>query len=186
MADGEPALLREPPTEPVAAAPEVPAPRPSRPSSASLPRARTVHVAGFWRRLGGGLVDLAIILPAAAIVTWIAAAFAGVSPRDADLLLLVLGLDPALIMALAMVLGVGAVYALVFHVVRGRTIGMQLVGVRVIDVYGDPPSPARSVVRTLGYLAGALTLSLGYIWIAFDGEKRGLHDWIAGTYVIRG
>jgi uncharacterized RDD family membrane protein YckC len=30
-----------------------------------------------------------------------------------------------------------------------------------------------------------MTLSLGYLWIAFDAEKRGLHDWIAGTYVIR-
>jgi uncharacterized RDD family membrane protein YckC len=29
-------------------------------------------------------------------------------------------------------------------------------------------------------------LFLGFLWIGFDSEKRGLHDWIAGTYVVRG
>ena len=31
----------------------------------------------------------------------------------------------------------------------------------------------------------AATLFLGFLWIGFDSEKRGLQDWIAGTYVIR-
>jgi uncharacterized RDD family membrane protein YckC len=26
---------------------------------------------------------------------------------------------------------------------------------------------------------------LGFFWVGFDSEKRGLHDWIAGTYVIK-
>ena len=38
---------------------------------------------------------------------------------------------------------------------------------------------------TAGYLAGLATAFLGFLWIGFDAEKRGLHDWIAGTYVIR-
>ena len=32
----------------------------------------------------------------------------------------------------------------------------------------------------------AATLGLGFAWIGFDREKRGLHDWLAGTYVVRG
>ena len=56
---------------------------------------------------------------------------------------------------------------------------------KVIDVYGDPPSPARCVARCAGYLASVATLFLGFLWIGFDSEKRGLQDWIAGTYVIR-
>jgi hypothetical protein len=39
--------------------------------------------------------------------------------------------------------------------------------------------------RCAGYLAGIATLFLGFLWIGFDHEKRGLQDWIAGTYVIR-
>ena len=41
------------------------------------------------------------------------------------------------------------------------------------------------VVRCAGYLASIATLFLGFLWIGFDSEKRGLQDWIAGTYVIR-
>jgi len=62
---------------------------------------------------------------------------------------------------------------------------MRALGLKVIDVYGEPPSVTRSALRTLGYLAGLATLGLGFVWVGFDAEKRGLHDWIAGTYVIR-
>jgi uncharacterized RDD family membrane protein YckC len=57
--------------------------------------------------------------------------------------------------------------------------------IRIIDVFGDRPSPARCIARVAGYLAGVATLFLGFLWMGFDSEKRGLHDWIAGTYVIR-
>jgi uncharacterized RDD family membrane protein YckC len=77
------------------------------------------------------------------------------------------------------------IYLLAFHAMAGRTPGMRLLRLRVIDVYGDPPSVIRAVVRTAGYLACFITFSLGFIWIGFDREKRGLHDWLAGTYVIR-
>jgi uncharacterized RDD family membrane protein YckC len=33
--------------------------------------------------------------------------------------------------------------------------------------------------------AGAVTLGLGFLWIGFDSEKRGLHDWLSGTYVVK-
>ena len=63
--------------------------------------------------------------------------------------------------------------------------GKRLVGVRVVTWYGEPPTLVRSLVRTFGYLLSAALLWLGFIWIGFDREKRGLHDWIAGTYVVR-
>jgi uncharacterized RDD family membrane protein YckC len=88
-------------------------------------------------------------------------------------------------MALVLFIAIGEVYLLVFHIVRGRTLGMQVMKLKVIDVYGDPPSPRRCVARCAGYLACAATLFLGFLWIGFDSEKRGLHDWIAGTYVIK-
>jgi len=62
---------------------------------------------------------------------------------------------------------------------------MRLLRLKIIDVYGDRPSPARCVARCGGYLAGVATLFLGFLWMGFDSEKRGLQDWIAGTYVIR-
>ena len=67
----------------------------------------------------------------------------------------------------------------------GRTPGMRLLRLRIINPYGEPPGALRALVRTAGYVLSFATLSLGFLWIGFDREKRGLHDWIAGTYVIR-
>jgi uncharacterized RDD family membrane protein YckC len=193
MAEREPALLRDGP----AATPDPPEDRapPARPSSPPAPAiarpasapADAVHVVGFWRRLVAALIDLAIIIPAALILTLIAGKLTGVrAPAGLDLWLLLLDNEPALAMGIGLTIAVAAVYALVFQILRGRTLGMRVMKLRIIDIYGEPPSPGRCVVRTVGYLVGVATLFLGFIWIGFDGEKRGLHDWIAGTYVIQG
>ena len=42
------------------------------------------------------------------------------------------------------------VYQLVFHILLGRTLGMRLLKIKVIDVFGDRPSPGRCVVRCAG------------------------------------
>ena len=61
---------------------------------------------------------------------------------------------------------------------------LAVAGIMVVDVYGDRPSVLRAFVRTLGYGIAVLPFSLGVLWIGFDREKRGLHDWLAGTYVV--
>jgi uncharacterized RDD family membrane protein YckC len=155
--------------------------------------AASVHVVGFWKRWVAAAIDLAIVIPVSLIITLIASKIIGVHlpPSnlhvfDIDLWIdLVLATDPALLMGIVLFVAIGLVYLLVFHIVRGRTLGMQVLKMKVIDVYGDPPSPARCIARCAGYLASAATLFLGFLWIGFDAEKRGLQDWIAGTYVIR-
>ena len=161
-----------------------------RPSRREAP---TVHVVGFWKRALAAVIDLGIVVPVALLVTLIVSKIAGVHlpPKnmklfDVDLWIdLVLATDPALLMGLVLVLAVGMTYLVVFHIVLGRTLGMRVMKIKVIDIYGDPPSPARSLARCAGYLASVATLFLGFLWVGFDSEKRGLHDWIAGTYVIR-
>ena len=76
-------------------------------------------------------------------------------------------------------------YLFLFQAMVGQMLGMRVLALRVIDVYGEPPSYLRAGLRTAGYLVSLGTLFLGFLWIGFDAEKRGLHDWIAGTYVIR-
>ena len=164
--------------------------RPSRPSKRE---AASVYVVGFWKRLVAAAIDLAIVIPSALIITLLASKIAGIHLPPSNLHLfdvdlwidLVLATDPALLMGLVLFFAIGMIYLLVFHGIRGRTLGMQVMKMKVIDVYGDPPSPARAAARCAGYLASAATLFLGFLWIGFDSEKRGLHDWIAGTYVIR-
>lgn len=172
-------------------------PRADRTPSASTPPGRreapSVFVVGFWRRLLAATVDLAIVIPAALLMTLIVAKIAGVHLPPSNLKLLdvdmwidlVLATDPALVMGMVMFLAIGLIYLLVFQIVVGRTLGMRLLRIKIIDVYGERPSPARCVARCGGYLASVATLFLGFLWMGFDSEKRGLQDWIAGTYVIR-
>jgi uncharacterized RDD family membrane protein YckC len=199
MSDREPTLLRDPSQGnalgstaergPESPRGEDPPPPPHR----GKREAPAVYVVGFWRRLAAAVIDLALVVPSALIITVIASRITGVhmpptSLRviDIDLWIdLVLATDPALVMALVLFCAIGLTYLLVFQIVIGRTLGMRVLRLKIIDVYGDQPSAARCVARCAGYLAGVATLFLGFLWMGFDSEKRGLQDWIAGTYVIR-
>jgi uncharacterized RDD family membrane protein YckC len=164
--------------------------RPASRGTTAQPRL-VVTVAGFWRRVLAAGIDGLIVFPAAFLLAWLAGKLAGVSLPDArhtapDYWLdLAIAGEPALWGTIGLVLAIAVIYLFLFHMTVARTLGMRVCKLRVIDVYGEPPSVARAALRTLGYLASAATLGLGFVWVGFDAEKRGLHDWIAGTYVIR-
>jgi uncharacterized RDD family membrane protein YckC len=66
----------------------------------------------------------------------------------------------------------------------GRTAGMALFGVRVVRDDGTAASGRRAVVRTLAFPLSFLLLGLGFAGILVGGQRRALHDVIAGTAVI--
>jgi uncharacterized RDD family membrane protein YckC len=193
-ASGAPVARDTHPAPIVPTAPTVPAPSAAATGARAARReAATVYVVGFWRRAAAAFVDGLLVVPVALLVALLAGKIAGVQPPparprlfDIDLWIdLVLATDPALVMAVVLVAAIALVYLLVFQITTGRTLGMRLLRIKIIDVWGDRPSAARCAVRCLGYLVGLATLFLGFLWVGFDSEKRGLHDWIAGTYVIR-
>ena len=171
----------------------MPEPQPAPQATTRARReAPTVHVVGFWFRLIAAAIDLAIVIPAALIITMLASRVTGMHLPgnlhllDVDLWIdLVLAADPALVMGLVLFCAIGLTYLLVFQIIVGQTLGMRLLRIKIIDVYGDRPSAPRCIARCAGYLVGVATLFLGFLWMGFDSEKRGLQDWIAGTYVIR-
>lgn len=65
----------------------------------------------------------------------------------------------------------------------GRTVGMTLMGLRVVRRDGSPPGVLRSIVRAVGYWVSAVLL-LGFVWIALDERSQGFHDKLAGTFVV--
>ena len=68
----------------------------------------------------------------------------------------------------------------------GATPGKSLLGLVVRSEEGESPiGYQRAVLRALGYLASLLIMGLGFVLIAFSNDKRGLHDRIAGTRVMR-
>jgi len=149
-----------------------------------------VRAAGFWRRLAAGIVDVIVLSSVFGILgTAVAVVLRHPLPRFAQL-----GPDYVVDMAvnggvlaeagLALFAILGFLYFFLFTALRGQTFGKHLMRVKVIDAYGERPSLARALVRTVAYLPSGILLALGFLWIGFDREKRGLHDWIADTYVV--
>jgi uncharacterized RDD family membrane protein YckC len=66
----------------------------------------------------------------------------------------------------------------------GKTFGMAVLGVQVVGREGATAGPRRAIVRTLVFPLSFLLLGLGFVGILIDGERRALHDVIAGTTVV--
>lgn len=66
----------------------------------------------------------------------------------------------------------------------GRTLGMALLGVRVVAADGTLAGPRRAVIRTLAFPLSFLLLGLGFTGILFQRDRRALQDMIAGTAVV--
>jgi uncharacterized RDD family membrane protein YckC len=57
----------------------------------------------------------------------------------------------------------------------------MLAGVRVVLASGEPLGYARALVRYVAWLL----LLFAFLVVAVRGDKRGLHDLLAGTRVVR-
>lgn len=66
------------------------------------------------------------------------------------------------------------------------TPGKLALGLRVTDERGARISFGRATGRYLGQILSTLFLCIGYLMVAWDNRKQGLHDTIAGTLVVHG
>ena len=144
-----------------------------------------VEYAGFWMRLGAYLID-GIILGA---VGWVIGSIIGLIIELAAMgggeesYFTILLASTAIINIIGFIIGVA--YCVGFWTWRGQTPGKIALGIKIIRTDGSPVGFGRSLLRYVGYIISAITLLIGYLWIAFDGRKQGVHDKIADTYVIR-
>ena len=69
--------------------------------------------------------------------------------------------------------------------VWGRTIGKAALKLKVIKPDGSRVGIIRAFGRSLAYILNYFTLGLSFLIIAFTHKKRGLHDYIADTIVIK-
>ena len=77
-----------------------------------------------------------------------------------------------------------ALYFVLLWSWRGQTIGMMAVHIKLLTRANGRVSLSRSALRLLGYAASVATLFLGLVIALFDGERRALHDHLAGTVVV--
>lgn len=132
--------------------------------------------AGFWIRLLAHLVDSIILLivlaPLSLILPQVAA---GASLAEA-----IFNANTLVSMVLSAIL-------VIFCWRKWQaTPGKMLGRIIIVDAEtGGQPTMRQHIVRYVGYIASFLTLLLGYLWVAFDKRKQGLHDKLAGTLVVR-
>ncbi len=77
-------------------------------------------------------------------------------------------------------------YAVFFTGYCGQTPGKMALRIKVIRTDGSPLGYGRAALReVLGKFISGILLGIGYLMVAFDSQKQGLHDKIADTYVIK-
>jgi uncharacterized RDD family membrane protein YckC len=86
--------------------------------------------------------------------------------------------------SLAVQLVFSFVYTVGFWIAVGATPGKIMMGIRLEMVDGRPITMTAAVVRYFAYLLSVVTLLLGFLLIAISREKRGLHDFVAGTVAV--
>ncbi len=67
----------------------------------------------------------------------------------------------------------------------GQTLGMRVLKLKVIRTDGSALTLTQALIRYVGLFVSFICLFIGVIWVAFDADKQGWHDKIAGTYVLR-
>ena len=131
-------------------------------------------LAGPGRRLGARLVDLVLVY----------------GPGTALLILLATGEGwstsgrPELALVLA-VLSVAIAYELGFVAILGWTVGKRLFGLRVVGPDGRPPGWAGAWLRLATLSPALLATPVCGVGVV-RRHRRGAHDRVAGTVVVRG
>lgn len=92
-------------------------------------------------------------------------------------------------LALGAALAAGGAVVLAYHVLwwgqGGQTPGKKLVGLAVVGEDGEEIGYARALLRWVAYLLALLPLGFGLLMALFHPRRRGLHDLLAGTCVVR-
>ena len=125
--------------------------------------------AGFWIRLAAAIIDGVIIMA----ISFILALFN-------------LGAMGSWILLSWSWILLSWLYYWLFTGLKGQTLGKMAVGIKVVDEHGNMPGLGVAAMREiLGKTISAIVLYIGFLWIIWDKQKRGWHDKIANTYVVK-
>jgi uncharacterized RDD family membrane protein YckC len=75
--------------------------------------------------------------------------------------------------------------ALMTSSAKQATLGKMALGLKVIDKQGGRLTFLHATGRHFAKVLNLFTLQIGYLMVAFTEQKQGLHDIIAGTYVVK-
>jgi uncharacterized RDD family membrane protein YckC len=137
------------------------------------------HYAGAVTRTLAHAIDAAVSVAAYAVLISVTlyvvnlVSGAGVTRSDV----------PAAVWSAGLALWVWLYYSYAWGV-SGQTLGMVVVGVRVVRRDGAPLAVWQAVVRPPALALSFATLGIGFVGILVGRERRGLQDVLAGTVVV--
>jgi uncharacterized RDD family membrane protein YckC len=138
---------------------------------------------GFWIRFVAYVIDAILLNIAFGII----GAIVGISIFPAD----PANIDPAVFISemgsfqFVALIVTWLYFALMESSPRGATVGKMVLGLRVVDEQGNRISFMRATGRFFAKIVSGIILFIGFLMIAFTDRKRGLHDIMAGTLVIK-
>ena len=141
-----------------------------------------LNYAGFWLRAGCCIIDGFVLMPVY-LVIWAVMGigfFQSVNQSPESLQ----HLQSMNLLAQLILNAVSFAYSTILIWKYGGTVGMMAGGIRVVNPDGSLVSYAKSVGRFFAYMLNGFTFGIGLLMIAFDKEKRGLHDVICNTRVV--
>ncbi|MBV1861810.1 MAG: RDD family protein [Nannocystaceae bacterium] len=150
-----------------------------------------VRVSGFVRRSLAGTIDFSVLLLTAGLLNAGLLALIDAEPllggaKGLAILFAILDLELGQVLQhIAPFLVMSVFYLTLFWTITGRTPGGRVLGLRVVGSNGLPPQAPWALLRALAHLAGVGIGFLGWLWTALDAEKRGWHDHLGRTYVVR-
>lgn len=147
-------------------------------------RADRTRWGGFFRRASALIVDIWILAVFSLMLFYFAyvSVHVGLAAYQRQLSAGNLGFFMRLVF-LAWIFLVAA-YFVLLHGMEGRTVGKWLLGLRVVGAHDQPISYGQALIRWLAGLVSGIS-ALGFFWIIWQREKRGWHDLVARTWVVR-
>jgi uncharacterized RDD family membrane protein YckC len=129
--------------------------------------------AGFWRRFAAYLIDGLLLGAVQGTITILVQT---VAPGDLQAQVNVFPVS---------VLVAWAYFSLLESSPAQATVGKLALGIYVTDREGDPIDFRRASIRYWAKVISTLALMFGWLMAAFTPGKRALHDYLAGTLVLR-
>src|SRR5262245_10231789 len=143
---------------------------------------------GFWLRVVATIIDSIIVNLVAGIAQFALlgsfASFEALSP-DVRPEAIWAALAGRVGLAVAIGTAIHACYEAFFVAQLGATPGKLALGLKVVRPDGGPLSLGRAFGRYFAKILSGMILGIGYLMVAFDSQKRGLHDLICDTRVIK-
>lgn len=140
--------------------------------------AEKLEYVGFWPRVGAAIIDGLIILILTGPI--MVAVYGWPYYLDPDFPIIAGPTDFIVTWILP------AAATILLWIRWQATPGKIAITARVVNAdTGAPASVGQYIGRYLAYFVSVIPLCLGLIWVAFDSRKRGWHDLLAGTVVVR-